>query len=422
MPSINALLKLCLLSTMAILLLACQPQTAPDAADAQVVVDAGHNPVILFSLDGFRYDYLEKYPAPHLNALAKGGVRAEQMYPSYPSKTFPNHISIVTGMYPANHGLVHNKFYDAELDEVYRMGKARKEPRWLQGAPLWILAEKQGVRTAAYFWPESDATIDGHAASHSFAYNQSTPYQDRIDQIVDWLKMPPATRPQFIVGYFSLVDSMGHDYGPDSAEVKQAVAEVDGYLGQLKRRLDNELDFPVNLVVVSDHGMIAIDKKSRIYWPSMAAFDAFKVVNGSTQLMLYAKGELPQADIDAMAKQLERQSKGRYLVYTKANIPAQWHYTGNDRIADILLEARPPATFASEHQSEHLFGGTHGYSPKLVPEMGAIFIANGPDFKKNLVIPAFDNIHVFPALASILGLTLPQDIDGDLAVLAPALK
>ena len=382
MSSLNALLKLSLLSILGIALLACQPQTSPGAADGPAVIDSSRNPVILFSLDGFRYDYLEKYPAPHLNALARDGVRAEQMYPSYPSKTFPNHISIVTGMYPANHGLVHNNFYDAELDDVYRMGKARKEPRWLQGTPLWIHAEKQGVRTAAYFWPESDATIDGHAASHSFAYNQSTPYQARIDQIVEWLKMPAATRPQLVVGYFSLVDSMGHDYGPDSDEVKKAVAEVDGYIGQLKRRLDKELDFPVNLVVVSDHGMIAINEQSKIYWPSMAAFDAFKVVNGSTQLMLYAKDELPQGDIDAMAAQLERQSQGRYLVYTRQTLPALWHYNDNDRIADIL--PRGPATGHLQqqpHQQTPLW--RHPWLQSAAgPRNGRHFYCQRPGFQK----------------------------------------
>ncbi|WP_281560001.1 ectonucleotide pyrophosphatase/phosphodiesterase [Thalassomonas sp. RHCl1] len=378
------------------------------------------NPVVLISLDGFRYDYIEKYQAKNLKALARGGVRATSMQPSYPTKTFPNHLTLVTGMYPSNHGLVHNDFYDVELDEVYDMGKAKEQPLWLWGTPLWTLAEKNNVRSATFFWPESDASIGGILPSYYHGYNKSIPYQERIDGIVDWLKLPPGQRPGFITGYFSLVDDMGHDFGPDSKQVQDAVTMLDGYIGQLKQRID-ALPFKVNLVVVSDHGMVAIDKQSKIDWQALDDFNGYKVVNGSTQLMLYAGKEISQSKIAEDVKRLTAKSMGRYQVYAKETIPARLHYRGSHRIADILLDVAPPATFSDKNRLDDTVGGTHGFNPYRVKEMAAIFIANGPDFKQGLEIPSFENIHVFPVLASILGLPIPENIDGDLAVLAPIL-
>jgi predicted AlkP superfamily pyrophosphatase or phosphodiesterase len=379
------------------------------------------NPVILISLDGFRYDYIEKYNTKHLKALARDGVRAEKMQPSYPSKTFPNHITLVTGKYPSNHGLVHNRFYDEQLDDVYSMGKAKQQPLWLWGKPLWILAEQNNVRSATYFWPESDSKIEGILPSYYYPYNKSTPYQDRIDEIMRWLKLPENQRPRFITGYFSLVDSIGHEFGPDSQEVRVAVNKLDGYIGQLKQRISTELSFPVNLVIVSDHGMVAINKKSKIDWAQLNKFSNYKVVNGSTQLMLYANKGVNNNTIVYDAKLLAKQSQGRYLIYTKENIPARLHYSGNYRIADIVAEAIPPATFSDKEHLGKKIGGTHGFNPYLVEEMGALFIANGPDFKKGLVISPFENIHVFPILATILDLPIPNDIDGKLSVLKPIL-
>jgi len=379
------------------------------------------NPVVLISLDGFRYDYIEKYDAKNLKALARGGVRATSMQPSYPTKTFPNHLTLVTGMYPSRHGLVHNDFYDAELEDVYDMGKVKEQPLWLWGTPLWTLAEQNHVRSATFFWPESDAKIGGILPSYYHAYNKSTAYQERIDGIMEWLKLPEAQRPGFITGYFSLVDDMGHDFGPDSQQVREAVAMLDGYIGQLARRIRQELPFAVNLVVVSDHGMVEVTKESKIDWQALDDFDGYKVVSSSTQLMLYAEQGVSPGKLAADAKRLDEKSQGRYLVYTSENMPERLHYGGSHRIADILLDVLPPATFADKKWLDKAVGGTHGFDPYRVKEMAAIFIANGPDFKQGLEIPSFENIHVFPLLASILGLPIPGNIDGELSVLAPVL-
>ncbi len=380
------------------------------------------NPVVLISLDGFRYDYIEKYQPPNLLKLIKNGVRAERMLPSYPSKTFPNHISIVTGMYPSKHGIVHNTFYDRELNDVYKMGKAFSEPKWMQGTPLWIHAERNGMTTASYFWPESDSTLEGLSASYSYKYDQQKPYQDRIDQIMNWLKLPLDKRPTFITSYFSWVDTIGHNFGTQSKQLKDAVLKMDSYIGDLKRRMDNELKFRVNLVIVADHGMTDIDYDKRVNWPDLDTFNNYKVVNGTTQLMLYANDKLKQSDMSKLVSRLNAKSNSRFIAYKKQDLPKHTHYFNNDRIADIILEAIPPIIFSHDNKSSHRYVGMHGYDPDTIPQMGAIFIANGPNFKQGMIVPPFRNIHIFPALAHILGLPIPSNIDGKLEVLKPFLK
>lgn len=380
------------------------------------------NPVVLISIDGFRYDYLDKYHAPSLRAIAKQGIRAERMLPSYPSSTFPNHLSIITGMYPARHGVVHNTFYDRKLNDVYTMGKAKQQPLWLQGTPLWTLAEQHGLRAATYFWPESDAKLRGILPSYYFPYDKSTPYQQRIDQIIDWLKLPADKRPSLITGYFSIVDSMGHEFGPNSPQVANAVSQVDRYIGILKKRLDSELNIAVNLVVLSDHGMVETHSKDKIHWKTLHEFTGFKVINGRSQLMLYAMETIGTKALEQLAASLNQRANGRFKAYTKQQLPKNLRYFGNERIADIIVEAIPPVSFSDYKIVKHATTGGHGYNPHTVTEMGALFIANGPDFHSNRVIPAFANVHVFSALVEILGLPMPNNTDSNKEVLAPILK
>ena len=379
-------------------------------------------PLILISIDGFRYDYIEKHQPPALLSIIKNGVRAERMKPVYPSKTFPNHISIITGMYPSKHGIVHNSFFDHSLNDIYKMGKAFDNPRWIQGTPLWIHAERHGVKSASYFWPESDSTLEGISASYSYKYNKKTPYKKRINQIIDWLKLPQDIRPKFITTYFSLVDDQGHRYGPDSIQVKQSVHEVDKHIGNLRNRIKNELKTEVNLVIVSDHGMLNISKGEKINWNKLNTFSNYKIVNGTTQLQVYATGEQSKMEMSQLVKDLNDKSKGRYIAYLKSDLPKSTHYFGNNRIANIIIEAFAPTIFVNKDKYANDAKGMHGYDPSLIPEMGALFIADGPSFKQNLSIPAFENIHVFPLLNQLLGLPLPGNIDGSLKVLAPTLK
>lgn len=188
--------------------------------------------VVLVSIDGLRWDYIEKHGAPNLKAMAERGVRAQKLIPVYPTKTFPNHISIITGLLPVNHGIVDNSFCDkARKNDCYSMGKALGDSTWVKGIPLWNLAKMQGLKSATYFWPESDALFNGMTPDYFYHYSKYSDYQSRVDQIIQWLSLPKAQRPRFIASYFSLVDSMGHEFGPDAPQTRDAVKQLDELMG-----------------------------------------------------------------------------------------------------------------------------------------------------------------------------------------------
>ncbi|MFY8352556.1 ectonucleotide pyrophosphatase/phosphodiesterase [Pseudoalteromonas sp. SSM20] len=373
--------------------------------------------VILISLDGFRWDYIEKHQAKNLAKIAKAGVRAERMIPVYPTKTFPNHISIITGLQPANHGIIDNKFCDKKRDECYSMGKGGKDSTWLNGMPLWNLAEMQGVKAATYFWPESDARFNGRTPSYFYHYSQHSDYQRRIDQIVEWLSLPKSQRPRFIASYFSIVDSMGHEYGPNAKQTFDAVQQMDALIAQLDKRLAEFKELNINLVLVSDHGMSQVDPKQTIEINQLGISENdFVIKNSYTRVQFYKKPE-SQVAISDIEKHLAKQAKGRYTVLDKA-ILAERGIKFGSRDADIIIETVAPKTFAFEGESEYL--GTHGYA--YTQEMGALFIAKGPAFKQNKTLGEIPNLDVYPTIAKVMGLKLLSPVDSDGKSLAQALK
>lgn len=372
--------------------------------------------VVMISLDGFRHDYVEKHDAKHLAAIAKQGVRAEKMIPAYPSNTFPNHISLITGLLPVNHGIVNNAFYDKSrpMDDGYArysMGKGHGDSTWLSGTPFWNLVEFNGLKSATYFWPESDARVNGHVPSYHFHYSKYADYQNRIDQIVEWLSLPEAARPHFIAGYFSMTDSVGHEMGPDADETRQAVQTMDGYMGQLFARLQ-ALPIPVNLIIVSDHGMTNIAEDAKIDVNSLNIPDSFLVETRGTQVLIYGREEVSQADIDGLAASLKKQGEGRFTVMSEAR-RAEVRMPVNDRTGDLILEIQPPGYFINGegHQSR----GAHGFDPSL-SDMGATFIAAGPAFKQGVTLPPMKNLEVYPGMAKLMGLEYVPRTDSDSAI------
>ncbi|MBB3700111.1 alkaline phosphatase family protein [Flammeovirga yaeyamensis] len=375
-----------------------------------------NNTVILVSLDGFRYDYPEIYDTPNLDEIAKNGVKSVSMIPAYPSKTFPNHYSLVTGMYPQNHGLVHNVFYDPDRDQKYHIGLEKKDATWCKGVPLWNLAEQQGIKSASYYWPTSDARIGGMQGSYFYKYNKSTPYIERVQQIENWLSYKEDVRPRFISLYFSLVDTQGHHYGPESEETKQAVEEVDTILGKLMGVI-NKADVPVDLIVVSDHGMIEVDKKNPIVIDDLGTFEEYEVVNaGGSQLFFYNKGN---GDDEQLKKSLGKY-KNDFKVYLKNEMPQKLHYSEGSRIPDVICEGIPPKAFA--YKGKTVSKGMHGFDPYTNKEMHAVFYGVGSHFQKNKVIPSFENVHIYPLIADLLDLEIHHQIDGKLEVLKEAMK
>ncbi len=378
--------------------------------------------VVLISLDGFRHDYIELHNAQHLGAIAKKGVRASSMTPVYPSNTFPNHISLVTGLLPKHHGIVNNRFYDKSRPTKdgyaqYRLGYGKMDSTWLTATPLWNLVEYHGMKAATFFWPESDARISGMSPSYFYHYSKYADYQMRIDQIVNWLKLPEVSRPRFIAGYFSLTDTVGHNEGPLADRTNDAVQEVDALIGQLYERI-NALDLPVNLVVVSDHGMTPIDENKLIDVESLSIPESFVIENEGAQVHLYAREGVTDKAIANEATRLRNIATNRYVVLNEKQ-RAERHMEVDDRTGDIIIEIAPPGRFKNAN-SMHVSKGGHGYINTL-PDMGATFVAVGPAFKRNITLPVFSNLEVYPALAKILGISPITPIDGKLDVLEQAL-
>ena len=375
--------------------------------------------VIMISADGFRYDYAEKYRADHLRALANGGVKAESMIPSFPSVTFPNHYSIVTGMYPSHTGLVINNFYDRTLQRFYSYkGPTASEGIWYGGTPLWVLAEKQQMVSASYFWVGSEAPIQGILPTYYYKFNNTTPIGQRINTVVDWLKLPAEKRPHLITFYFPQVDHEGHKHTPDSKEVENAVHFIDSAVYQLTQAVKTT-GLNVNYIFVSDHGMTTVDTAHAMNLP---AIDTSKfIVSGDGLLVeLYAKDV---KDIPATYERLKKDAKD-YEVFLRVNMPQHLHYAKTDdwhnRIGDILLIPHWPKIFVlGKYKPDP---GQHGYDPEVVKDMHATFYAWGPAFKQHTTVAPFPNVDIYPVVTQILGLSNTEKIDGTKRLASEVLK
>src|ERR1700722_13666350 len=374
--------------------------------------------VVLVSLDGFRYDYARKYGATHLLALAKQGADApEGMIPAYPSVTFPNHYTLVTGLYPEHHGIVAMSFYDPARKQRYAFNdpQTAADGTWYRGVPLWSLAEKQGMRAACFFWPGSEAEIAGERPSYYLHYDDTVPDDARIQQVIAWLRLPAAQRPHFITLYYSNVDHAGHEFGPDAPQTAEAVRRVDDLVGLLEARL-KELNLPIDLFVVSDHGMenIAGNWIDLDHFADLSAFQT----DGA---LLYSSSE---SDTEKAYERL-RGASDKFVVYRRRDVPKNLHYNENEREGDPIVVATGPyairAHAPTPADTMPKNKGGHGYDPEQFKPMRAVFYAVGPDIKPNTTVPAFENVNVYPLIAKILGLdTAPTD--GSIKVLAPILR
>lgn len=375
--------------------------------------------VILISADGFRYDYAEKYKASHLLELSKNGVQAASMIPSYPSLTFPNHYTIATGLYPSHHGLVNNTFYDKTKKAKYSMGEKDKvrDGSWYGGTPLWVLAEQQQMLAANMFWVGSEAAIKNTRSTYYYDYNEQIKVDQRIQTVKEWLSLPEDRRPHFITLYLSDADHAGHNFGPEAQETERAVKLVDSIVFQLSEAV-KLTGLPVNFVFVSDHGMTSVDQENPIPIPAVIDLEKFIIPSAGTMVDIQAKDK---ADILPLYNELKKIAKD-YDVYLKADVPEELHYSAKDdrmdRIGDIILLPHWPKVFSNKKPN----AGYHGFEPLKVKDMHATFMAWGPAFKKNMKIPSFENVNIYPMIAQILGLKITEEIDGKIEVLQDILK
>jgi predicted AlkP superfamily pyrophosphatase or phosphodiesterase len=369
--------------------------------------------VVLVSIDGFRHDYIAKYKARNLQQLKDAGASVSKMIPSFPSKTFPNHYTIVTGMYPANHGLVSNGFYSRSKKQSYsiRNKEVVQDGSWYGGIPLWALAEQQGMLSASYFWVGSEAEIANERPSYFEEYDGSVSNELRVQGVLDWLNFDEEERPHMITLYFSLVDDYGHRYGPDSKKMQEAINEIDTLIGELQRGI-SKTELPVYLAVTSDHGMSNIST-------GIVLSDFVDLANNevyySTPTMIYTES---QQEKDRIFNVLDTVSQ--FDTYKKEDLPIEWNYNNEDRVGDLVLVNHAPLVILSKPSV--VSGGTHGFDPFTNDEMATIFLISGPRIKQGIELSPFQNIHIYPFLTSLLGLTYDHEIDGDPSVLAPMLK
>ncbi|QUT07315.1 alkaline phosphatase family protein [Sphingobium phenoxybenzoativorans] len=377
---------------------------------------------ILISIDGFRPDYLDRGVTPHLSRLAAEGVSAS-MRPSFPSKTFPNHWAIVTGRRPDHNGIVANSMEDASRPgETFTM--ASDDPFWWNEAePIWVAAEKAGVRTATMFWPGSNVAwggirdpkwpnpiAGGTRPSNWLQFNQAITGDQRVDAVIDWLRRPAGTRPVFLTLYFDTVDTAGHQSGPDAAQTRDAIAQVDRSIGRLTNGLAM-LGQTANLVIVSDHGMAATSTDRWIALDTLADPADYRVLETGPFASIYP--------VPGHEKKLEAallKPHAHLNCWRKADIPARLHYGANPRVPPYFCLAENGWLIEKTAPKEASAGGTHGYD-NAAPDMAALFIANGPAIRRGAPVkPGFDNVDVYPLLARLIGVA-PQPGDGDPATL-----
>lgn len=370
--------------------------------------------VILISADGFRSDYAEKYQAKNLLKYGKNGVTSKAMIPSFPTITFPNHWSLITGLYPAHHGLIDNFFYDYKREKFYAMSSAEnaEDGSWYGGVPLWSLAEKQGLLSASMMWVGSASDAGGVRPTYYYHYHEKFTPNQKVDKVIDWLKLPDDRRPHFISLYFPEVDGAGHRFGPDSPEAEQAVHLIDDAFGTLVKKV-NELGLKdVNFIFVADHGMVKVDRDNPIEIPAVL-FDKsrFDFYNAQTLMRVVVKNP---DEVNQVYRALKKNRTKDYQVYLDKRFPKKLNFSPKDdrynRIGQILLVPKAPKIFLEKGKSTSL--GKHGYNPYKVPEMKAAFVAFGPAFSSNKKIGEFQNVNVYPIITQILDLKITEPIDG----------
>lgn len=377
----------------------------PAALFAQEKSDKSY--VLLLSFDGFRHDYVDKYNAENFKKFIAEGSAAKSLIPSFPSKTFPNHYSIVTGMYPGNHGLVGNIFYDSIRNITYSIGNREvvEDPFYYGGTPLWQLTQQNGYESASYFWVGSEAPVKGSYPDYYYRYNEEIPNKERIEQVMKWLELPEEERPRFISLYFSLVDTEGHSTGPNSRELTLSVKEADFLLGYLMEKL-KEVDLPVDVIITSDHGMTEVNENS-----SIDPEPIFRLIPSEAKTIsdaIISQVYLPKEKVESTYKTLKAK-EDNFKVYKKGEMPENWHYNNNYRIGDILILADPGYIFNNKSFSGNK--GVHGYDAYTTSDMHGILYARGPNINKGVLIEPIENINIYPLITKILGFENPE-IDG----------
>ena len=391
---------------------ASTPRPTPAATDAP-------DTVLMLSIDGLSPDALGKGNSPHLDALARGGVQARWMQPSYPAITFPNHYTLVTGLRPDRHGLIHNSMHDPSLGrfELKDVDAVRTPGWWNDAVPLWLQASRHGLRSGTWSYPGGETAIDGQLPDQLHPYDESLTPAERAQHLLDWLDQPD--RLHFIAGYFEHVDQAGHAFGPDSPQHQKALRTVDAAIGTLVDglRLRGQLD-RINLMVVSDHGMAVVPDGQVIAIEDIVPHAIARNVSAGQVL-----GFDPQPGQVAAAEARLIGRHDHYACWKREDLPARWQFGQHRRVPPIICQmdegwdALSRAVISRRRPGQR---GSHGYDPAL-PSMRAVFIAHGPAFRQGVTIDPIDNVDVYPLVNRLLHLDIPPN-DGQLDATQDALR
>lgn len=380
-------------------------------------LNANSKQLLLISIDGLQPKHVNAETTPNIWQFASEGARAKSLRPIFPSLTFPNHYTLVTGLYSEKHGITGNEIRDPNIPERFSLSAPKEvtnDPRWWIGEPIWVTAQKQGLRSGTLFWPGSEAAIQGILPTYSLPFDITMTNATRVENLLKWIDLPGEKRPHFYTLYFDSVDSAGHRFGPDAPEVLSAIKDADAVLGNLYKALrERDLYDKMNILIVSDHGMAELDEDKAINVTDVLEdFPGLEKV-GSTAVVGFFSKNVNQL------KKLEvalREKSKLYKVYSKKNIPSRFHYRDSNRIPDILLVAEEGVAITARPSfmpTRSGNRGAHGYDNTL-NSMQAVFIARGPDIQEGAKISTFDNIHVYPLMCKLLGIS-PAKNDGNLS-------
>ncbi|NOY36473.1 MAG: alkaline phosphatase family protein [Chlorobi bacterium] len=370
--------------------------------------DSADRYVVMVSLDGFRYDYPDLYATPVLDSVEKAGVRAVSLQPSFPTKTFPNHYTIATGLYPDHHGIVLNNFFDPESGMTYSIGNRQRveDPYFYSGEPVWVTAEKQGIKAASFYWVGSETSVEGIYPTYWKKYDHQFPYTQRIDTVIAWLQLPPEKRPHLITWYIDQPDGWGHHTGPENPEIGPLISGLDSLLGYFFNKLRNlPVYHETDVIITSDHGMETISGNRWVNLTDYLNPEWFSHITGSNPVWdLWIHKEY-----DSLAY-VKVASIPHVQVWKSGEVPERLHYGTNPRCGDLVIAADSNWSISWKNPGPGFSGGTHGYD-NTNKNMHAIFYACGPDFKKGYSQPVFENVDIYPLICYLLDL-IPAANDG----------
>jgi predicted AlkP superfamily pyrophosphatase or phosphodiesterase len=378
--------------------------------------------VILISFDGFRPEYLQRLDLPNFERIWRNGVRSTGMLPVFPSKTFPNHYSIATGMYAETHGLVGNRYWDPARGAGYSMSDTLTvlDGSWYRGEPIWVTAEKQGMVAASYFWVASEAAIGGVRPTFTKTFDTRVRNFARVDSVLTWLALPAERRPHMVTMYFSDTDGAAHDHGPFSPQLDSAAARVDSALGRLLNGVEAlPLRDRVYFILVSDHGMSETSPRWYAALDTLIDLEGVRVVDPGPNVNLHVSGGRDRAR--ALRDSINRRMRhGR--AFLREEIPRHLRYSRDPRIGDIMVLMDDHFQVGRAGRAPREGSANHGWDPVVVPAMLATFVARGPGIPRGKVIGSFENVDIYPYITELLGLRPASGIDGKRGRLAAMIR